>query len=255
MDLLSAALLGILQGITEWLPISSSGQSMLVLMNFLNLEPASALGFAIYLHIGTLLAVIIKFRRELSDVAKSGLENKLLKFLVVSTIFTGIVGVPIYRVVSDNFTSAAGEKATGVIGILLIVTGLVIYFSKNKFGKKGINDSNIWDMIILGAVQGLAILPGISRSGVTIAALLFRNFKQEDALKLSFLISIPAVVGAVTLSSVQGNVAFETSLFAGILLSLVTGYLAIDILLKISKKIRFDIFCVLFGLLALIFSI
>ena len=107
-------------------------------------------------------------------------------------------------------------------------------------------------MLIAGAAQGFTIFPGISRSGITVAALLFRKFEQEDALKISFLMSIPAVIGANILD-MGGVESFDPLvLLAGIVSAFVTGYLTIDILMRFARSVRFDVFCIVFGIIALI---
>ena len=270
MDITSAIILGALQGITEWLPISSSGQGMTVMINLFGLDPRAAFSFSIYLHVGTLFAVILRFRREVKEIISSFAgfrknkvqeeykENKLALFLVISTIATGIVGIPVYTLLKKNFEAWHGDFATAFIGVLLILTGLVLYLSergkKNRTGagNKKIGDSSPLDMLIAGAAQGFTIFPGISRSGITVAALLFRKFEQEDALKISFLMSIPAVIGANILD-MGGVESFDPLvLLAGIVSAFVTGYLTIDILMRFARSVRFDVFCIVFGIIALI---
>lgn len=252
MDTVSAVLLGILQGVTEWLPISSSGQGMSAMMGFFGLSARDAFSLVIYLHLGTLLAVILRFRDDVREIVYSlprFREDKLVQFILVSTLFNAIVGIPIYLLMKDLFLSLYGGLIMAITGILLISTGLILYASKGRKSGKKLKDITIIDMAIAGASQGLAILPGISRSGITISTLLFTRVRQEDALRLSFLMSIPAVIGANVLEFSGGNImAFNPIvLTVGILFSFIAGYLSIDLLMRIAHRMRFDLFCVIFG--------
>ena len=256
MDALQALVLGALQGITEWLPISSSGQVMLSLVNFLQANPEAAFSLAIILHFGTLLAVVVKYRVELARLLLNlSWKDPLLRFLIISTIVTGIVGIPLYFALKGLFSYAQGGLANGLVGALLIVTGIALYVSRGKLGSKEMKNVGWLETGIAGAAQGLAILPGISRSGVTVAAMLLAGIRQELALKLSFLMSIPAVLGALALDYAAGDIASAGfgiwEIAAGVLAAFVFGYLTIDILLGIARKVRFDLFCILFGLIAL----
>ena len=256
MSFLTAAVLGIIQGITEWLPVSSSGQVVLSLIEFLQVDPQAAFSFAIILHIGTLLAVVVKFRNEIIDILKKlSWNDKLTRFLIVSTIVTGIVGVPVYFVLKSVF--AYGALANAFIGALLIVTGIVLYLSRKlSYGKTSLEQVGYKEMTIAGAAQGISILPGISRSGTTIAAMLLMGIKQETALTLSFLMSIPAVIGAVLLDFAGGDLLSAgftvPEILAGIIFAFIFGYLTMDVLLKIAHKVRFDLFCIILGLIAVI---
>jgi len=258
MDFVFSILAGIIQGVTEWLPISSSGQSMIALIDLIGLEPEKAFSFAIYLHLGTLLAVLVKMRMEVKEIIlklPQFKEDKLVQFIVISTILTALIGVPVYWFLKENFKAWQGDVVTALIGFFLILTGLVLYLSREMMGKKVVSELNFLDMAIAGIAQGFTILPGISRSGVTIAVLLFRNFRQDDALRLSFLMSIPAIIGAVSLEILQEGVQdFDfTAIILGVSAAFVFGYLTIDILLRFARRARFDLFCIAFGLVAILF--
>ncbi len=254
MDIFQAILLGILQGITEWLPISSSGQLMLSLVDFLGTEPQAAFSLAITLHLGTLFAVVVKYRKDVWNMVRNlSWGDKLTRFIIVSTVVTGVVGIPVYFLLKSIFVY--GDVTNGLVGILLIFTGISLYISRKVgAGKTDLNGLGYKEMAIAGAAQGIAILPGVSRSGTTVAAMLLTGIKQDVALKLSFIMSIPAVLGAVFLDFTAGESAVAgfgvTEVILGILFAFVFGYLTMDVLLKIAHKIRFDIFCIIFGLIA-----
>ena len=248
MNALHAVLLGVLQGITEWIPISSEGQSMLVMMKWLSISPAEALSYSIFLHIGTMTAVLIKFRSKFLD-ALINIDSRMTRILIVSTICTGITGIPLYFLFKESFTG--GREATLLIGGLLILTGLLLRFKGS--GSRKIEDMKATDMAVLGLAQGFSILPGVSRSGTTLTVLLMRNIRQDMALVISFMISVPAVLGAVVLDHSIAAVPLRSAALA-IFASFVTGYISMDLLIRFAKKVNFSMFCIAVGLVTLALS-
>ncbi|MFH1448081.1 MAG: undecaprenyl-diphosphate phosphatase [Candidatus Micrarchaeota archaeon] len=255
MDALNALLLGMLQGLAEWLPISSKSQVMLAAMGLFGIPPEGALQLSIYLHIGTMLAAIIYFRNTLLEVLNAARKNPrdpLFSFLMISTISTGALGLPLFLFMKDSFL-LGGDIFAGVIGVGLIITGLVLLKSKEG-GKRREKDATFKDALIAGGAQGFAVLPGISRSGVTTASLLWAGFSQESALKLSFLMSILAVAGAeIGFSLIEGfpNIGVNE----GILMtasSFVFGMASIGLLLRVARTISFTSFCLFMGTLSLV---
>ncbi|MDY6958050.1 MAG: undecaprenyl-diphosphate phosphatase [Halobacteriota archaeon] len=253
MNIIQAILLGLLQGITEWLPISSEGQSVLFMMNYLRLDPQSALSVAIFLHIGTSLAVLLKFRSEF--ISMLNLRSNLFRIVFISTLSTAITGLPLYIVIKSSFNS--GELATLMIGVLLIVTGILLMSPKEK-GYKDIDEVSTRDLVILGLAQGFSILPGISRSGTTIATLLLSGVNQKSALVISFLISVPVVLGAAFLdiisSSSMSLIGIEIAIVM-VITAFVVGYLMMDLLLRFAEKVNFSIFCITLGVITIIISL
>ncbi len=241
MDIIQALMLGIIQGIFEWLPISSEGQSMLILFNILHMDIDSALSIAIFLHLGTSCAVLIKFKDEFISII-SGRDNEYVKIILVSTFCTGLTGLPLYFLLKNTFTSGSG--ATIIIGVLLICTGVILGTTKHS-GHKSVDSITFRDMVLLGLAQGFAILPGISRSGVTVTTLLLRNVDQRSALTVSFMISVP-VVFCASVDPVCAGVMF--------LSSLVVGYIMMDFLLQFADRVDFSMFCIVLGLLTIILS-
>ncbi len=240
------AILSIIQGITEWLPISSEGVSVFVLVKFFNLSLAEAVSYAIYLHLGIMLAVILKFRSEFYRILSFS-DRHLIKIIVVSAVFTAVTGIPMLQFLK-GFQS--GFEVTLFIGFMLVITGIVLGLPKT--GLRRLSEIGFLDMAIVGFFQGFAILPGISRSGTTISVLLLRKIDKEDALKMSFLISVPAVLGAVLLELLNGNVELSAMGTITIPLTLFTGYLTMDVLLRIAKNLNFSIFCIGLGLLTVL---
>ncbi|RLI83348.1 UDP-diphosphatase [Archaeoglobales archaeon] len=239
-------ILSLIQGITEWLPISSEGVSVFVLVKFFNSSPAEAVSYAIYLHFGTMLAVLLKFRSEFYRILSFS-DRHLIKIIVVSAAFTAVTGIPMLQFLK-GFQS--GFEVTLFIGVMLVITGIILGLPKTGFRK--LSEVNLFDMILVGFFQGFAILPGISRSGTTISVLLLRKIDKEDALKISFLISVPAVLGAVFLELLSGNVELSAVGGVTIPLTLLTGYITMDVLLRIAKNLNFSIFCIGLGLLTIL---
>ncbi|MDF1557226.1 MAG: undecaprenyl-diphosphate phosphatase [ANME-2 cluster archaeon] len=250
MDIIQAILLGIIQGIFEWLPISSEGQSILILLHALHMDVNDAISVAIFLHLGTSIAVMIKFRKELLSII-SGKNRELTRIILVSTACTGLTGLPLYFILKNSFTG--GTAATVLIGVLLIFTGIILGLNKRS-GHKSMGSVTLLDMTVLGLVQGFAILPGISRSGVTITILLLRNVEQKTALVISFLISVPVVLGAVALDAGMILTFNPVQGLAMFLSSLLVGYIMMDFLLQFADRVDFSLFCISLGVLTLILT-
>ena len=245
MSHLDAILLGIIQGITEWLPLSSEAQTMLVATKVMGISPVNALSYAIFLHLGTMCAVLIKFRSEFVGML-TNLTSPLTTTVIIATICTGISGVPLYYLMKGSLST--GVNVTLLIGILLIVTGILLRY--NTAGLKERDDLSTMDTVLLGLFQGAAILPGVSRSGVTTTYLLMKKVKQEAALTLSFIISVPAVIGAVIIDS--GSTPINLPLASAMFFpSLIVGYLMIEGLITFARKVNFSWFCIVLGLVAI----
>lgn len=247
MDALQALVLGALQGITEWLPVSSEGQTMLAMISWLGMRPTDALSCSIFLHTGTMLAVLVRFRSRLLGMLNT--ESKLMRTVIVATLFTGITGVPLYMLFRDRFTG--GEQATLLIGSLLIATGLMLRLRSSS--TKDMEEISTKDMVLLGLAQGFSILPGVSRSGTTLTVLLMRGVKQDDALMVSFIISVPAVLGAIALDCLAGSPLSIRSLPGAVMLasSFITGYATMDVLMRVSRNVSFSWFCITMGMITL----
>lgn len=242
--------LGIVQGIFEWLPISSQGNLVLLMVGVFKIGAIQALKYSIFLHIGTLLAVIVYFYKDIVRIIKQWKKEKeLISFLIVSTIITGIIGYPLLKLIT-NF-SFRGELLLGLIGLSLIFTGLFqkTAHKQRKYEKRKLT---IKHSIILGIVQGLAVIPGISRSGITVSVFLLKKYNPRQALYLSFLMSIPIIfIGSIFLPIIDGFPKLPVgNLIAGLVFSFIFGLITIRILLKLAQKIKFWLFCVIIGFLA-----
>lgn len=262
-------IIAILQGLFEWLPISSSGQVMIVSMNLYGINPANAFSLAICLHLGTTLAVLVKFRKDFIGVIKSFLPEKFevtevdknnRNWLIIATVGTAFTAVPIYlllkSVLENTYSAVQGDIITLFIAGLLIVTGIILLKRRKDSGNKVIEtlseDDLYKDGFITGLVQGVSILPGVSRSGITVSALLIEDYEQGNALKLSFLMSVPVAFAAILLDFISGDAMGLdiTTILIATTVSFMVGYLSMEVLLKLAEKIEFGYFCLIYGITA-----
>jgi undecaprenyl-diphosphatase len=230
---LEALILGIIQGLTEFLPISSTGHLYLG-RHLFGLQEAGLL-LDTMLHVGTLLAVFVFYKDEFVKIIRNPF-SKLTFLLIVGTIPAVVIGL----LFKDYFEEISKTGVT--IGWEFLVTGLFLWFADSaKNGYKKMDDISYTDAFIIGSFQAAAILPAISRSGFTIVAALWRKLDRETAAYFSFLLSTPAIVGAVILQSLDlfGGTGEEISLSAlviGILSSALFGYFAVKWMIGFLKK-------------------
>jgi undecaprenyl-diphosphatase len=247
MGFITAIISGILQGIFEWLPISSQG-NLLGFFTLIGSDPSTALELAIMLHIGTLLAATIYFRKEIIQLLNSlkikafdKKEDKywtLTKFLIISTFATLFTAIPSYLFLKSFL-------GTNVSFILLLLAGLLIVTGVLQLVKKTRADGklNVKNAILVGFGQGFSILPGISRSGTTTSVLAFTGFDPKEAFRISFLMSIPAIlIAELGLGLIEGFLINEYSIIA-LVVAFVIGFFSMDLLIKIAGKINFAYFC------------
>lgn len=248
MTVLQAAILGILQGLTEFLPISSSGH-LVIAQHFLNVKDGGIL-FEVLLHFATLSAIVAVYRKDLLELIKHPFQ-KYTYLLLAGTIPTGIIGL----VFKDSFEKLFSSVT--IVGYMLLITGFILlaaeFFSRIIFGSEVLS---YWQAVGIGIAQGIAITPGISRSGTTIAAGLLLGMDRKEAARFSFLLSIPAILGASVLevkdivlsSQLSADIILPYTI--GILCAAISGYFAIKLLLGILTKGKlyyFSIYCWLLG--------
>ena len=266
MQYLQIIILGIIQGIAEFLPISSSAHLIIArdvfgIGSFIssNID----LTFDLALHFGTLLAIVIYFFKELWSLLINGLtkgvktsDGKLFWLIILATVPAAIVGV-LFEDIFDEFF----RKQIYLIAIALIVMGIIIYlFDKKSKSNRTIKDIKVKDALTIGCAQIFALIPGFSRSGTTIAASRALGINREDSAKFSFYLSIPVVAGASLLSLIKGNnlaiISSNLVIFGlGLLISFITGLLCISFLLKYIKKHDFKAFMyyrIILGVIVLI---
>lgn len=271
IDWFEALILGVVQGATEYLPVSSSGH-LVIFQHLFGLDEPALL-FDIVLHVATLLAVLWYYRRDIADLIRQSLAAvralsqgeswanvqtafpgfRLAWLIVLGTVPTALIGVTL----QDTFEALFGSLKT--VGFMLGVTGFILLMTRfGSKGERGIGEMKASDALIIGLVQGLAITPGISRSGSTIAVALLLGIKKETAARYSFLLSVPSIVGALILK--LGDAGEGVSLGAtvvGFVAALVTGYFCLALLVQLVKRGKlawFAPYCFVAGLFALLLA-
>jgi len=259
--LVIALLVGVLQGIFEWLPISSEG-NLAIILSWIGSSPEQAVGFALFLHLGTVVSATAYYRGEIRDVLVlipdwrlgKATEGEFLEvtFLAVATLVSSIVGVAAYVALGEIVAELTGGMIVAAIGVLLVVTGLFQRLSAaTTFGDRA--EPTVFDAVLVGVAQGLAILPGISRSGSTTGVLLLRGHDGPASFRFSFLLSIPAALGGGLLAVFDTGLEGTTVLGALVALAAaaVVGYLTIDGLMRVVHRVSFWGVCVGLGGLAI----
>ncbi len=274
---LQAIIMGLVQGLTEFLPVSSSGH--LVLSKFiLGADLGTSALFEILLHVGTLAAVFVFYWKDVLNLIKEGLllikdcalfilkrqkmemylERKMVVFIIVASIPTAVLGLLMEAFLEDLFLSSVIA-----VGFALLVTGtFLMMIRKMPKGHKTLKEMKGRDALTVGIVQGIATIPGISRSGSTVTAGIFCGLDKEFAFRFSFLMSIPAILGAAVLKvlDVDGAdlAANAGPYLAGMLVSAVIGYACIRWLKNLIQKDQFHYFgyyCLAVGLVSIVCGI
>jgi undecaprenyl-diphosphatase len=253
VTLIEALILAVVQGLTEWLPVSSSGH-LVIIQTVLGLNPP--LIFDVMLHVGTLIVVLTVFRKDIIDIIKAVIkrdfetdEGKLALLIFVGSVPIAIIGFVFY----DFFKSVFSNLL--VVGVAIIITGLVIFVSEKRIGNRKMG---ILDSLLIGFAQAVTIIPGISRSGITVATGLLRKIDKTKAFRYSFLLSVPAVIGATVMESrdlVLGNMDMAP-LFLGATISMIVGYVSLMLLKKIVMNEKFHLFayyCWTVGIVMILF--
>lgn len=276
MTLIESIILGIVQGLTEFLPVSSSGH-LALLQHFFNIDGEKVLLFSVMLHMGTLFSLIVVYYKTLWDlilelfatiadlVKGRGLQmdknetRKLGIMIVVATIPTALIGLLFNDFFESLYTSIM------VIGFALIVTGAILIFAekvREQNLNKSLKEMKLKDAIFVGICQGIAIVPGISRSGATISGSLVRGLKRETAIKFAFLISFPTILGAGILEIPKALAAGTGGEDMGVMLvgmafAAAFGIAAIKSMIKIvtdKKLYMFSVYTGIVGLAVVVYS-
>jgi undecaprenyl-diphosphatase len=253
---LESILLGIVQGFTELIPVSSSGHLVIAQSLMPGFQQPGVL-FDVVLHLGTLLSVLVFFRRDIIDILLALIPKKCYNFniinselilqrkqiallIIVATVLTGSIGLLFKDRIHALFQSVE------VTASMLLITGLLLLLSDRvKNTNRQEKDMTFMDGVVLGLVQGVALIPGISRSGTTIAFGIFRKLDRETAAKFSFLLSIPAILGASILESRYAFSISEQDIIVyacGFLTASVTGFLSLKLLFWVIKNMKLSIF-------------
>jgi undecaprenyl-diphosphatase len=257
MDIIEILILALIQGVTEWLPISSSGH-LVIAQKYLGLDVPVL--FDVLLHVGTLLVVIIAFRRDIIKILGAAVrldfkaeEGKLALYIIMGSIATAVIGLLFEETMESLFSNPL------VVGYAFIATGVILHLSKLPKNKNRL--VNYIDALLIGTAQGIALIPGVSRSGATISTGLLRRVKKEKALQYSFLLFIPAVIGAIFGTSINDwhNLAASdidiASIAFGVIVTMVVGYISLRLVRKTIMKEKFHFFayyCLALGFLIIL---
>jgi undecaprenyl-diphosphatase len=258
-QLIETIILGIIQGLTEWFPISSTGHLKLV-EHFLGLKVPIL--FDITLHMGTLMVILLFFRKGIKEIVSAFLQfdfktenGKFIPLIIVGTIPTALIGFVFGDIIESLFQNPLP------IASAFILCGIILYLT--KAGKEETETISYSEALMIGVAQGIAIIPGISRSGTTIAVALLFGIRREKAFKFSFLLSIPAVLGAFGLEAYRNWSTLTSAgvswieVLVGVFVAMVVGYFALKLLWKILaiKKLHFFAFyCWFIALLSIMLS-
>ena len=270
MSILQGILLGLVQGVTEFLPISSSGHLVLA-EHLLGLPPSNDITFEVVVHLGTLMSVVVAFWpditglvgalvRAMSHVPRWGhlyREDAYLRLgvlIVIASVPAAIIGILFEDAVGEAF---ADPK---LVAVMLIVTGLILFLTRLTRPVQG-KEVRMGTAILIGFAQAFAILPGISRSGSTISTGMYTSIPPFEAARFSFLLSVPVIAGAAALKMIEllhHGIAVEglEPMIAGLVMSFLSGYVAIKVLLRIIGKGKFSLFsfyCLVIGILGVLF--
>lgn len=257
MTVLDAILLGLLQALGEFLPISSSAH--LVLLPFFRGQAYQGITFDVMLHLATLLAVLLYFAKDWYVIIKDGLtrpqtsEGKTLWLLVLATLPAALAGVLFHHQVETAFRSPLS------IAVCLIVFALILAWADRKATDQDQAPINLKNLLIIGCAQALALMPGVSRSGITITAALFLGFSRPQSARISFLLSTPVIAGAALLEITHLSLAdINTPLIYGFVTAFVGALLVIGGLMKYIKTHSFAVFVwyrILLGMAILIWCL
>ncbi len=268
----TAVLLGLLQGVSEWLPVSSEGV-VAVAYSLMEDKPLNeAVGFALWLHAGTMPAALIVLRREvaalvreaaalLAQRARPGASSlpstrqprpnilnspsPLPLFLAVATALGMVIGLPLVLTLGE-LSGLVGASAMGTVGVLMLVTG-ALQLRRREAGDRDRTRLNIFDALLAGVAQGLSVLPGFSRSGLTVAALLGRGVEKREALALSFLMSIPVSAGGAVFAALGSGVTLSPETLAAAAAAFVAGMATIRAMLAFVQRVNMGVFVMLVG--------
>lgn len=286
MSLFQSILLGLVQGITEFLPVSSSGH-LAILRNLFGIELQDGSFFDVMLHLGTMMAICAVFRKDLIRMLKESvnivmdmiynlkilihnkkeqdarrykkiIHNNYRKFTVmvlVSTVPTAIIGYA-----AQELVNIAGMTLIAPGVCLILNAGLLLVADVVEAGKKVPKDAAYTNAFVVGIAQGLAVMPGLSRAGITILACLLNGFDRRFAVKYSFIMSIPAIMGAMILEltriSAQTTAMSQIAVYlVGTIIAGITGYVCIRKMLVIVRKKQFkgfSLYCLVIGILAIV---
>ena len=278
--MLNGLIIGVVQGVLEWLPVSSEGAVWLIINQLEDMSFETGVKYALFVHLATVPSAILVFRKQIlymiNSLARRPSEpDAVIVFLMTSFVVSGFVGLTIMKAV-EFVSPLIGPLGMLLVGILLIATGGMSFFKAQYFRHVFSKPSQIYkiplyeedfsetaskstgfkyissipkrvllDSLILGLAQGLAVLPGLSRSGITISLLLYRGVEKNNAVTMSFLMSIPASLAAALYAIfTTENLSFSTPILVSCLTAFIVGTIFIKVVLKFVSKINLTFFIV-----------
>ena len=249
--MLIALVLGVLQGVTEWLPVSSEGVIVTTYTTVWNRPFDETVATALWLHLGTMVAAVVAFRGDIVHVGRrclaSGPAHNRVRFRVMMpVVLSGIIGLPLLLALG-GLSTESGAVVMALVGGAMLITGWMQLRRKTLNGERGRGELNTRDGLALGVAQGLAVVPGLSRSGLTVAVLLARNMNRRDALVISFLMGIPASIGAAGYVALTDGLELNAEAFAALGIAAVVGLATIHVLLSVVRRINFGALVILVG--------
>jgi undecaprenyl-diphosphatase len=244
MDILQSIILGFIQGTTEWLPVSSTAHLKIAETFFgLAITPL----FNLVLHVGTLAVVIFYFRRDVKNILVSlghgdftSGSGMMIPRIVVATVPTAVIGIG-YDLFLQNYM-----ETFSIIGVTFLIGATIVYTT--RFAKENVEGLPYRTVLLMGAAQGFAVFPGLSRSGVTISMALLLGLKRDKAFKFSFLLSIPAILGDLTVEAYTQRGQFSTGgigyaeVLVGVMVAAVAGYFALKLVSRVVQGKKFHYF-------------
>ncbi len=248
MTLPEAALLGFIQGLAEWLPVSSEGVVTAVYSLAFGADLPDAVNFSLWLHIGTALAALAALRSDVWDVLRDiarrpTAPSPMTAFLILATLMSAPIGF-LLLVGLFEFSERIGAAAMTAVGILMLATGLILLRSESQ-GTRTRAALRWPDALLTGIAQGLAALPGLSRSGLTVSVLLWRGVDRREALTLSFLLSVPASLGAGLYAAISAGLYASPVALVALAVSALTGFVTIKALMSVARRLNFGWFVLL----------
>ena len=236
--MIAALILGIVQGITEFFPVSSTAHLVLLPWFFKWGGDLNTLTFDVALHAGTLLALLLCFWRDWIEMLMH--KRRLFYLIILASVPAGIAGVLFNDIIEESLRSPY------IISIALVAVGIVMFLSEKMFKHRSLENLNLSDAVVIGISQAVALVPGVSRSGITISAGLFRGLDRNSSARFSFLLSTPIIAGAALLHArkmMTGTEHYDLNLFmVGFAASAVTGFAAIKFLMSFFKKYSLNAF-------------
>jgi len=260
MSLYEGILIGVIQGVTEWLPISSEGLITSIASLGFGHTFKQAVSLSIWLHLGTACAAILSFRGHLFKISKDFIQDrehsKELGPLIIAVLISGMIGFPLLLLIREvPLTEGAGDATMILIGFFMVISGFIQRSRMESTANIARRQLSITDATFLGIAQGLSVMPGLSRSGLTISVLLLRGLDQQKAITTSYIISIPVALAAAGYIGITDGLFLSTINLLASFVAFVFGLLTIRIVLGFAERVNISKLLIGIGLMMVFASI